>query len=119
MTGRRGKGPRFHPLTPSPSESGAALGGAGAAGAFGGCLPGRLRGFPAAPGLARFRRFLRGGLRSLLALRVRLRLLLADGLDPAARRPASAIGERFLPWRLVLRLEAVIHELQDGCFRAV
>src|ERR1700693_2898076 len=74
---------------------------------------------PGARGLAPLRCLLRGGLGSFLALALRRRLLLADGLDPPARRPASAIGERFFPRRLVLRLEAVIHELQDGGFRAV
>src|SRR5260221_2854817 len=83
---------------------GSAVGWAGAAGALGRTVLGRLRTLAAVGRLAR-PGTLRGGFGPLLAFVLRLRLLLADGLDASAGRPARAVGKRFLFRRLVLRLE--------------
>src|SRR6478672_773073 len=69
--------------------------------------------------LVRLRRLCALGLARLVAFAAALRLLLADGLDSASRRPPGAVGERLLARRAVLRLELVVDELQDGRLRRI
>src|SRR5438094_855847 len=101
---------QFFPTLPSScglSGSGPWTGPAGRVGP-----PGSPRGLRALGGLAR------GGLGGLPFL-LRLRLLFAHRFDPAAAGPPRAVRQRLLARRLLLRFEAVVHELEDGRLRAV